>query len=63
MNNHNDSKTIKEGRLEKLPTKSYYQELIVKKAFGQRLTGLEKRNLLRLKGFNLVGRAYAATKD
>lgn len=64
MNKHNDEKTIKAGQAEKhitrLRCKAYYQELIARRAVGLKLSGVEKRQLLRLRGFQIVGKEHEA---
>lgn len=54
MNRHNDKKVIKTA--ERSVLGSYLQELIARQMLGDVMTGDEKRKLLRMRAFNLVGR-------
>ena len=54
MNRHNDKQTIKAG--ERPVLGSYLQELIAHQTLGKLMTGDEKRKLLRMRAFELVGR-------
>lgn len=54
MNRHNDKQTIKAA--ERPVLGSYLQELIARQMLGELMTGDEKRKLLRMRAFGLVGR-------
>lgn len=57
MNKHNEIAVIMEARQQTNSTKSHYQYLIARRGLKIRLTPDEKRELLRLRAFNLVGRS------
>jgi hypothetical protein len=56
MNRHNDIGVIMEARQQTNSTKSHYQYLIARRGLKIRLTPQDKRDLLRLRAFQLVGR-------
>lgn len=66
MNKHNNRQEIMLGRIEKQIAgrrcKAYYQELIARRAIGLKLSGVEKRQLLRLRAFELVGKQDEANQ-
>lgn len=66
MNKHNDTAEVMLGRIEKqitrLRCKAYYQELIARRGIGLKLSGVEKRQLLRLRAFQLLGKEDEAVQ-
>jgi len=56
MNRHNDFKAISETKAQRYRTKAYYQELVARVGLGLELRPVQKRDALRLRAFNVVGR-------